>query len=292
MSSLLFFTVFAQLSCGLLILYIAKNRANSERVLHRLNLENSLHDTGPEKIGRIDRILIRSGVSMSKGQCKGLLALVLLMCSVVFLRSGMQAMLALLLGAGVALQLYLRWRYYKRVNQMVSQLPMFLDHMIRSLKSGRNVSDAMLLATQRSESPLKEALSSCTRGMNLGLTMSEVMTDFATLYDRREFYILAATIKVNQHYGGNASQLMESLIVMIRDQERASAQLRALTGESRVSAWILGAMPILMGGYIFFANPDFFMGLWNHETGRSLLYTAIGLQFGGVFLLWRMMRSI
>ncbi|MGJ8690525.1 MAG: type II secretion system F family protein [Gammaproteobacteria bacterium] len=229
---------------------------------------------------------------MSRGQCQVLISTFLVISGVVFLRSGLPSVILLLLGAGVGLHLFLRWRYVKRVNQMVSQLPMFLDHMIRSLKSGRNVSDAMLLAVQRSESPLKEALLSCTRAMSLGLTMSEVVKDFATLYDRKEFYILATTIKVNQQYGGNASQLMESLIVMIRDHDRAQAQLRALTGESRMSAWILGGMPVLMGGYIFFANPDFFMGLWNHETGRSLLYTAICFQFGGVFLLWRMMRSI
>lgn len=104
--------------------------------------------------------------------------------------------------------------------------------------------------------------------------------------------MLAVSVKVNQRYGGNASDLMENLITLIRDRERAAGQLRALTGETRISAWVLGVMPIGMCAYVFLSNPDFILGMWNDATGRLLLLGAFGLQILGSWVLWRMLRSV
>ncbi|EGH49225.1 type II secretion system protein, partial [Pseudomonas syringae pv. pisi str. 1704B] len=50
-------------------------------------------------------------------------------------------------------------------------------------------------------------------------------------------------------YGGNASELMENLIKLIRDREQAGRQLRAMTGETRMTAVVLALLPISMAGY-------------------------------------------
>ena len=205
---------------------------------------------------------------------------------------GLVAMVLVLLLLGVSIRLLLQWRYQRRVSRMVHQLPAFLDHIIRSLKSGRSLGDAMLLAIQRSQQPLQDALASSQRSLELGLPMDEVLGDFAELYGRQEFHIMAVSVKVNQRYGGNASDLFNNLITLIRDRERASGQLRAMTGETRVSAWVLGGMPILLGGYIFASNPDFLLGLWNDATGRMLLLGSFTLQAVGCYILYRMLRSI
>lgn len=282
------------LLCGSGILLLRRSwcKAAEEKVLQRLQQDMPGNTASMRQVGGLRRRLLRAGIDLSKGQLQMLLLLVVVLTAFILLFLGVRTLLLIMLLSVIGLYGLLRWRYQRRVESMISLLPELLDHVVRSLRSGRSLGDAMELAIDRTRQPLRGALSVCQHGMRLGLPLTDVFEDFALLYDRRELQMLATAIKVNQRYGGNVSHLMENLIGMIRDQERATSQLRAMTGESRVGAWVLGSMPLLIGGYIFMANPEFFLGLWHHDTGRTLLYSAILLQILGTTLLWRMMRSI
>lgn len=203
--------------------------------------------------------------------------------------SGLLASLAALFLVAFAL---MRWRYRRRLEKMVRQTPVFLDHIMRSLKSGRTLGDAMILAMDQCQNPLREAMAPTRHSIELGLPLGEAIEDFAATYDREEFHILAMGVRVNQRYGGNASDLLSSLVAMIHDRERAARQLRALTGETRISALVLAALPVTLAVYILIANPSFFMGLWHTESGRLLLLSALTLQVVGCVVLWRMLRSV
>ena len=277
---------------ALLLLYRAQQVAAAERVLSRLQNEAQLRAERKNAAGGIRRAFLQAGLDVPLGAVSvGVMAIGLLLLLVALI-AGPLATFFVLLAVVAITHLLLRWRYQQRVSKMVGQLPALLDHIIRSLKSGRSLGDAIQLAIARSPEPLQSALSGSRRSLELGLPLSEVITDFAELYDRQEFYMMAVSVKVNQRYGGNASDLMENLIVLIRDRERAAGQLRAMTGETRISAWVLGSMPVGMGAYLLISNPEFFGGLWNDPSGRTMLYAAVGLQVIGVWLLWRMLRSV
>lgn len=86
--------------------------------------------------------------------------------------------------------------------------------------------------------------------------------------------------------------MLDNLIRLIRDRDQASRQLRAMTGETRMSALVLGGLPIAMAGYLFLSSPDLLLGMWEQTSGQLVLIFAFALQVIGSFLLWRMMRSI
>lgn len=280
------------LSCGLLLFLRAQRKVVAEQVLGRLCQDMSNGEVFVAKLSWLRRRLLQAGIELSRSQLLALLLFAMAIALIIFLLAGARMLVFYAVVFAVGMLLLLRWRYHQRVEKMISLLPEFLDHVVRSLKSGRTLGDAMILAIERSQSPLQDALLVCKRGISLGLPLADVFDDFAELHDRRELQMLATSIKVNQRYGGNVSHLVENLIGMIRDQERATSQLRAMTGETRFSAWVLGVMPLLIGSYIFIANPDFFLGLWNHETGRIMVYSAVLLQISGIAVLWRMMGSI
>src|SRR5690606_25342562 len=277
--------------CGMLLLLRARRKALADEVLEKLRQPAS-GSGNLNNVSWLRRQLLQAGVDLGRGQLLALVTLYMALALLVLITAGARMLLFAVLVSVAGGWLVLRWRYFQRVEKMISQLPDLLEHVSRSLKSGRTLGDAMLLAIDRTEAPLREALTVCKRGISLGLPLADVFDDFAQLYDRRELQMLATSIKVNQRYGGNVSHLMENLITTVRDQERAAAQMRAMTGESRVGAWVIGVMPLLIGGYIFASNPEFFLGLWNNETGRTLVYSALSLQILGCLVLWRMMRSI
>lgn len=201
-------------------------------------------------------------------------------------------LLTLLIAPLLLLRLYIAWRYQRRVQRMIEQLPQLLDHSVRSLKSGRTLADAVLGAIDSTEAPLKQAMSRIQRNVQMGVSLPESVSDFAEFYERDEFRLFALGLKVNHRYGGNASELLENLIKMIREREQGARQLKAMTGETRMTAYVLAGLPIVMVGYFLMVNPGYLMSMWNDGTGRYLLLAAVALDITGTFVMWRMLRSI
>jgi tight adherence protein B len=201
-------------------------------------------------------------------------------------------LLALLLMPPLALRLYISWCYQRRLKRMIEQLPPLLDHTVRSLKSGRTLADAVLVAIDAAEDPLKNAMGRVQRNVHLGVSLPDAVTDFAELYEKDEFRLFALGLKVNHRYGGNASELFENLIKMIRERDQAARQLRAMTGETRITAVVLALMPVGLAAYFLLSNPKYLLAMWNSSSGQMMLATAFGLQVVGCLALWRMLRSV
>ena len=209
-----------------------------------------------------------------------------------YLLAGGLGLLVMLIMPPLLLRVYIAWRYQRRVQRMIEQLPQLLDHSVRSLKSGRTLADAVLGAIDSTEAPLKQAMSRIQRNVQMGVSLPESVSDFAEFYERDEFRLFALGLKVNHRYGGNASELLENLIKMIREREQGARQLKAMTGETRMTAYVLAGLPIAMVGYFLMVNPGYLMSMWNDGTGRYLLLGAVALDITGTFVMWRMLRSI
>ena len=209
-----------------------------------------------------------------------------------YLLAGGLGLLTMLIMPPLLLRVYIAWRYQRRVQRMIEQLPQLLDHSVRSLKSGRTLADAVLGAIDSTEAPLKQAMSRIQRNVQMGVSLPESVSDFAEFYERDEFRLFALGLKVNHRYGGNASELLENLIKMIREREQGARQLKAMTGETRMTAYVLAGLPIAMVGYFLMVNPGYLMSMWNDGTGRYLLLAAAALDITGTFVMWRMLRSI
>lgn len=186
----------------------------------------------------------------------------------------------------------LRWRHQQRAAATLRQMPMFLDQMIRALSAGRTIDSSFVLSTERCVVPLREILDRVCANMRLGVDLSTALSAVARLHDLRELQLLALAVHVNTRYGGSIRDLLGSLINMISQRERAQRELRALTGETRLSAWVLGLLPLSLASYMIAMNPGYLETMWADPTGKTVLASALGMQLVGVMLLWRMIRSI
>jgi len=281
------------LGLSIRLFYTSMRKTGRERVLSRLGQgQPVLAPVTQTTKNRLDRLFVRAGLNRPgerQGLWLGLWALLVLLGGV---QAGGIGLLLMLVLPPLALHLYLAWRYRRRVRRMVEQLPSLLDHAVRSLKSGRTLGDAILGGIEASADPLREAMGRVRRNVELGVGLAEAVNDFAEFYERDEFRFLALGLKVNHRYGGNASELLENLIKLIREREQGARQLSAMTGETRLTAVVLGLLPVGMVGFFMVTNPGYLLHMWNDASGRRMLLMAFGLQVFGCLALWRMLRSV
>ncbi|KTC44158.1 type II secretion system protein F [Pseudomonas fluorescens ABAC62] len=267
-------------------------QATTDKVLERLAEGQPVAAQPPAVWAGLERMFQRAGLGKPTDRL-GLWLTGWVLCALAGLVvANWLGLLVMTVMPPLVMRAYIAWRYQRRTQRMVEQLPQLLDYTVRSLKSGRTLADAVMGGIDAAEAPLKQAMGRVQRNVQLGVSLPESVSDFAEFYEREEFRLFALGLKVNHRYGGNASELLENLIKMIREKQQGARQLRAMTGETRMTAYVLAALPIVMVAYFMFANPNYLMTMWNDTTGRYMLFAALAMDLAGTFAMWRMLRSI
>jgi tight adherence protein B len=280
------------LGLSLRLLYNGLRQTGNERILGRLNQGQPQRVVQKSSWTGLDRAFLRAGLGRPAERLGQWLAFWILGVLLGFALGSWIGALLLLLVPPAVVRLYISWRYQRRLARMIEQLPTLLDHAVRSLKSGRTLADAVLGAIDAAEDPLKNAMGRIQRNVQLGVSLADATSDFAELYEKDELRLFALGLKVNHRYGGNASELLENLIKIIREREQASRQLKAMTGETRITAVVLALLPVTVAGYFLLSNPTYLLSMWHDSSGQMMLASAFGLQVIGCLALWRMMRSL
>lgn len=280
------------LGLSMWLFYQGLRKTGNERVLNRLAQGQPQLIVENPTWANLERTFVRAGLGRPTERLPLWLGLWVFIGLLGFMLDGWLGLLTLLVLQPLILRLYISWRYRRRLRRMIEQLPPLLDHTIRSLKSGRTLADAVMGAIDASTNPLKRAMGRIQRNVQLGVNLPDAVHDFAEFYDQDELRMFALGLKVNHRYGGNASELLENLMKLIREREQGARQLRAMTGETRMTSWVLGALPLLIASYFMLTNPGYMLSMWHDPAGQHMLIAAVGLQIVGCLALWRMLWSV
>lgn len=170
------------------------------------------------------------------------------------------------------------------------QMPGFLDQLNRDLAAGQGLDISFRRAVLRLEKPLRPVMERVLNRVNMGQEIDVCIQHEAELLKSFELELLATIISVNLKHGGSVKNALDSYINMLRLDERNKTELRAMTGETRVTAWVMGLVPVAVLGLMFVTNRSFLDSMLTSQGGQSALMIAIGLQLIGAVALYRMLR--
>lgn len=193
--------------------------------------------------------------------------------------------LSIVLGAFV---LWLAVQRFRR--KLVRQLPGFIDTMVRLITIGNSTHAAFQLSIPSTGEPLRGYLEKASGLVRAGAELDQALNQMACTVRIEEMHLLAAILGLGVRYGGRADLLLERVAHFMRDREQAEQELNALSAETRLSAWILGLLPVGVGLAIVMLNAGYFLRMWQDDTGRYLIYGAGALQVLGAVLLYRLAR--
>jgi tight adherence protein B len=180
----------------------------------------------------------------------------------------------------------------RRRVRIVRQLPGFLDALIRQVTVGTSLGSAFQQVAAQTPMPLGELVTRSAQLNRAGIEFDLAVKQIALMYKIDELYMIGAVIGVSTKYGGRTDQVLERIAAFIRDFEQAQEELVAMSAETRMSAWILGLLPLCVCGIIVVFNNNFYSTMLHDPTGVKMLTVAGGLQILGSFGLYRLAKSI
>lgn len=181
-------------------------------------------------------------------------------------------------------------RLQKMRRKLVGQLPGYIDAMVRLITIGNSTQAAFQLAIGSTHEPLRDHLERSAALVRAGMDLDKALHQTATNVRVEEMFLLSSILGLGVRYGGRADLLLERVGNFMRDREQAEHELVAMSSETRLSAWLLGLLPVGVAAFMIMNSPSYFLGMWNDETGRMLVLIGVGLQALGGLLLYRLAR--
>lgn len=222
---------------------------------------------------------------------RGLLILVFLIPFTVLL-FGWFAGLASVMVALTVTYILLARRAAARRALILSQLPGYLEAVIRILSAGNTLEESIAAAARESPEPVHTLFLSVGRQVRLGAAVDEVLADTADIHRLRDLKVLGLAAAINRKYGGSLRNILKSLMGAIRARDVAARELRALTAETRGSAYTLAGIVIAITAFIYIRNPGYYADMWASTGSRLLLIGSIVWQCLGMLVIWRMVNSV
>jgi tight adherence protein B len=182
------------------------------------------------------------------------------------------------------------WMRKKRFDSFLEHLPDALDLMSRGLSAGHGFAEAMHMVSTEMPEPIATEFRKTYEEQNLGLSLKLALENLVDRIPLLDLRMCITAVLIQRETGGNLAEILEKVAYTIRERFRIMGDLKTLTTSSRMSAWLLCALPIGVTLVITGMNPDYMAILWKDYRGHYLIATALFLQVTGMLIVRKILR--
>ena len=243
------------------------------------------------RVEALEMRLDRTGKGWSVSQyAYASLGLALAIAVIVFIQSGAPLLslgIGLLIGAGLP-HLVVNFFINKRTKQFNAKFPDAIELLVRGLRSGLPVTETLAVVATEVEGPVGIEFKGIVERIKIGKTMEDSLQDTADRLGIAEFNFFCITLAIQRETGGNLAETLSNLAEVLRKRSQMKLKIRAMSSESKASAYIVGSLPFIVFGLISFINPSYMGGFFVDDR---LIVTGLGglVWMGiGIFIMAKM----
>lgn len=193
--------------------------------------------------------------------------------------------------AGACLPLlYVAWCRARRFRQLERQLPDALDLLCRALRSGHAFSSALHMVAEEMPEPVAGEFRLVRDEVNFGISLHQALVNLTVRVPLVDLRYFSVAVLIQRESGGNLTEILGKLAALIRERHRLRGRIKVLSAEGRMSAWVLGLMPFVLGGLMNAVNPEFMSPLWTDPIGVSIIQYTLTMMAIGVVILIKIVK--
>ena len=185
---------------------------------------------------------------------------------------------------------FVTFKRQRRVKAFLEELPNALDVIVRAVKSGLPLNDAVRLIASESPEPVRGEFRRVVESQQLGLSLPEAVLRMPETMPCPEAGFFGIVIQIQNQAGGNLSEAIGNLSKVLRDRKKMKAKVQALSMEAKASAAIIGALPFIVAFLVYLSSPNYIMPLFTTSTGHLILLVSGVWMSMGIFVMRKMMN--
>ena len=177
----------------------------------------------------------------------------------------------------------------RRRRAFTEQLPDMLQALASSLRAGYSLLQGLEAVVEQMHDPMHKEMRRALIEARLGRPVEEALGDVARRLGSVDLEWAVMAIAIQREVGGNLAELLQTVAETMIARVRLQREIRALTAEGRISAVVLGILPVALGVIMYGSNPDYIGVLFEKTAGQVMLVGAILL---ALFGFWWMKKTI
>ncbi|MFD2361985.1 MULTISPECIES: type II secretion system F family protein [unclassified Arthrobacter] len=251
-------------------------------------VENLIGDSG----GPYNReVLYNAGVKMAPADFTVAVAVASILTGA-FVALLTHPLLGLMAGAATPLlaKVVLVFLRDRRRAKFEEQLTDTIQMLIGGLRVGHSVLRSVEAAAQEADAPTSEELLRIVNETRIGKDSRIAFEDVADRMDSEDFRWISQAIQINREVGGDLAEVLEQVAGTIRERSEIKGQIRSLSAEGRMSAYVLMAMPVGVAFILAFINPGYLNVFVEKPLGLLMLVGASVMFTVGGFWMSRVVK--
>jgi tight adherence protein B len=196
-------------------------------------------------------------------------------------------LIGLLIGAGLP-HMVVNFLVGRRIKNFTMNFPDAIELLVRGLKSGMPVSETLSVIAKEIAGPVGEEFKLVVEKIKIGKSMEDALQETADRLGTAEFQFFVITLAIQRETGGNLAETLANLADVLRKRAQMKLKIRAMSSESKASAYIVGSLPFFVSGMIWTVNQKYLEGFF-HEP-RLMIAGVVGAVWMaiGVFIMAKM----
>jgi tight adherence protein B len=154
-------------------------------------------------------------------------------------------------------------------------LPDTLQLLSSTLRAGYSMMQGVEAVSQEAAEPMGAELRRVVTEARLGRPLEEALDAVALRMDSKDFDWAVMAIRIQREVGGNLSELLLTVAETMTQRERLRRDISSLTAEGRISAYVLVALPVGLGGFLYLVNREYIGRLFDNTVGQLMLGGAV-----------------
>lgn len=185
---------------------------------------------------------------------------------------------------------YVQFSMRKRLDAFTTQLEPATRLIAGGLRVGLGVRQALAIVIDELADPGKHEFRRVIGQTNLGASIFDAMDTMTVRMPSHESLMLARCFRVQSETGGDLARILDQLADTIKDRRQIQRKISSLTAEGRMSAWVLMAIPIVLGLFIILTQQDMSEALLHTLIGHIVLLIVAALEVAAYFALRALLR--
>lgn len=178
----------------------------------------------------------------------------------------------------------------RRRQRFEEQLPDTLTMIAGSLRGGWGIQQAIALAGQETGAPMGPELKRVETETRLGMPLERSLQAMSDRIESSDFHAAVSAIAIQREVGGNLAEVLDLVAKTVRERDAMRRQVKALTAEGRLSAYILIALPFFVALVLMMTSPEYLMTLFTSAQGLMLVFVGIVLLIVGSIWMYRVTK--
>lgn len=178
----------------------------------------------------------------------------------------------------------------KKKDKFELQLPGALSLLRNSVEAGMSFLQSMELVAQEMDPPISEEFSKVIHEAQVGVDLRVSFDRMLERVDSQELQLVTIAVLIQREVGGNLSEILDTILETIRERIQLKGEIKALTAQGRLSAAVIGIIPVALAVIMNFINPEYMSPLFSSTLGQIILGMAGVSECVGVYLILKIMK--